>query len=406
MALGFVAISAVQPIVANAQGNQTGAGPSFSCSDAQSQSEKAICGSEELSRKDRLIFTAFSNAQSATTPEAARSFARTMLKNRYLCKSDVDCLSEQMSITELRFSIFSRFSPEIIEGAYRNLSRSDAIKLQRTLKEKGFYSSDIDGLWGVNTSEGIYAGLGSYLMDWNTTQISIDTSDLFEKISRPQSDLHGCIDCPVAEYVEGEDEEELPSYDDQSRIVSNDESTETGEDLTPNPPTQPSPPTNLRSVEDLVAICADNPASIFGLCWDQTIPEMAKIIESKDFLPSDGKPEYPDVLYFVNSEKQEITVSPKGMYFDCGVFSLCQTSLMQIGIALQERYMVDVMEPDSEYVEMYQTRKDSYCGYLDTGEEICTIEIQYPFTMLNKGPAVVFYRGRNQPGSDGKINFD
>ena len=76
--------------------------PSFACKGALSDSEKAICGSQELAGLDRSVALAWQRAQQRLRSEAAklsalRTSQQAWIKTRDACKADADCLSKAMS---------------------------------------------------------------------------------------------------------------------------------------------------------------------------------------------------------------------------------------------------------------------------------------------------------------------
>ena len=82
--------------------------PSFSCGQATSVAEKAICGSFDLSSLDKSVALAFRQAlrrQGDGDQATLRQTQKDWLKTRDACGSKVDCLEERLSsrVDELSF---------------------------------------------------------------------------------------------------------------------------------------------------------------------------------------------------------------------------------------------------------------------------------------------------------------
>ncbi|MEM7074636.1 MAG: peptidoglycan-binding protein [Pseudomonadota bacterium] len=83
-----------------ASGNTAASGPSFSCDNAGTPTERAICGSEPLARLDRVLSDAYS-VKFSKTPwagrEALKADQRAWLQVRNGCGGDADCLRTTMA---------------------------------------------------------------------------------------------------------------------------------------------------------------------------------------------------------------------------------------------------------------------------------------------------------------------
>ena len=78
------------------------ANPSFACSKAQTETEKAICGSEVLRIFDAQIGRAFSTLKTKAGPAIVEEQRRWLQTRDHSCAADVDCLAEKMR-TRLRY---------------------------------------------------------------------------------------------------------------------------------------------------------------------------------------------------------------------------------------------------------------------------------------------------------------
>jgi uncharacterized protein len=123
------------------------AGPSFDCATAKLPDDLAICASDELSSLERTMVYDFQYAMSVGDPGAVRELARSNLRKRRACKSDVACL--RYALVAATRSYHDQDTPEPLPASPIAPAVMDAPSLGLTVTD---LSGDVADKFGVPAS--------------------------------------------------------------------------------------------------------------------------------------------------------------------------------------------------------------------------------------------------------------
>lgn len=140
-----------------APGAQAQVRPSFDCGRAVTQTEFAICASDDLAQLDVALSRAYARSRAGLVGAARirlREQQRAWLTRRDRCRGGAACLAEQMSARIAALSDGTPVRPAVVAGG-------SATEVQRALIALGFLKGRADGIVGPQTLQAIRAFLAS-----------------------------------------------------------------------------------------------------------------------------------------------------------------------------------------------------------------------------------------------------